>query len=120
MLDGKVAIITGGATGLGRCHALELARQGARIVINDIGASRDGQGRDESAARATLRDWCVDLDWFEGAAADARFFHCLPVRRNVVVTDAVLDSPRSAVVPQAHNRLWAQMAVLHRLLGGQR
>jgi 3-oxoacyl-[acyl-carrier protein] reductase len=52
MLDGKVAIITGGATGLGRCHALELARLGARVVINDIGATRDGQGRDETAARA--------------------------------------------------------------------
>ena len=53
MLDGKVAVITGGATGLGRCHALELARQGARIVINDIGSAADGKGRDESAARAT-------------------------------------------------------------------
>ena len=45
--------------------------------------------------------------------------HCLPVRRNVVVADAVLDSPRSVVVRQAHNRLWAQMAVLHRLLAGE-
>ena len=53
MLGGKVAVITGGATGLGRCHALELARLGARVVINDIGATRDGQGRDETAARAT-------------------------------------------------------------------
>ena len=44
--------------------------------------------------------------------------HCLPVRRNVVVADAVLDSPRSVVVRQAHNRLWAQMAVLHRMLAG--
>ena len=52
LLDGKVAVITGGATGLGRCHALELARHGARVVVNDIGAARDGQGRDESAARA--------------------------------------------------------------------
>ena len=52
MLDGKVAIVTGGATGLGRCHALELARQGARVVINDLGAKADGTGRDESAARA--------------------------------------------------------------------
>lgn len=79
-----------------------------------------GDAAAETAARASLGDWCVDLDWFDRAAAGARFFHCLPVRRNVVVTDAVLDSPRSAVVRQAHNRLWAQMAVLHRLLGGQR
>jgi len=51
-LEGKVAVVTGGATGLGRCHALELARQGARVVVNDLGAKADGTGRDESAARA--------------------------------------------------------------------
>jgi len=44
--------------------------------------------------------------------------HCLPVRRNVVVTDAVLDGPRSVVIQQARNRMWAQMAVLHRLFSG--
>jgi len=70
--------------------------------------------------RRNLTDWCIGPEWFERAAPECRFFHCLPVRRNVVVADAVLDSPRSAVVRQAHNRLWAQMAVLHRLLGGQR
>jgi ornithine carbamoyltransferase len=42
--------------------------------------------------------------------------HCLPVRRNVAVVDAVLDSPRSVVVREAYNRMPAQMAVLHRLL----
>ncbi len=52
MLDGKVAVVTGGATGLGRCHALELARLGARVVVNDLGAGADGSGRDERAARA--------------------------------------------------------------------
>ncbi len=52
MLDGRVAIVTGGAMGLGRCHALELARRGARVVVNDLGVARDGSGIDESAARA--------------------------------------------------------------------
>ena len=42
--------------------------------------------------------------------------HCLPVRRNVVVKDEVLDGPRSVVVHEARNRMWAQMALLHRLL----
>jgi ornithine carbamoyltransferase len=79
-----------------------------------------GDAEAEVDLRRRYSDWCVDLDWFERAAPDCRFFHCLPVRRNVVVSDAVLDSPRSAVVAQAHNRLWAQMAVLHRLLGGTR
>lgn len=56
MLEGKVAIVTGGAAGLGRCHALELARLGARVVVNDIGAKADGSGRDESAARAVCEE----------------------------------------------------------------
>jgi N-acetylornithine carbamoyltransferase len=79
-----------------------------------------GDARAEAELRARLARWTIDLDWFERAAADCRFYHCLPVRRNVVVTDAVLDSPRSAVIRQAHNRMWVQMAVLHRLLGGVR
>jgi len=79
-----------------------------------------GDGATEAALRAGLHAWRVDLDWFARTHPACRFFHCLPVRRNVVVTDAVLDSPRSAVLPQAHNRMWAQMAVLHRLLGGSR
>jgi N-acetylornithine carbamoyltransferase len=98
------------------------ALEGAVALYAKSWASPRHYGDDaaEAALRAGLRDWCVDLDWFAAADAACRFFHCLPVRRNVVVTDAVLDSPRSAVVPQAHNRLWAQMAVLHRLLGGAR
>ena len=48
--DGKVAIITGAGGGLGRCHALELARRGARIVVNDLGGSVSGEGGDKSPA----------------------------------------------------------------------
>jgi N-acetylornithine carbamoyltransferase len=71
----------------------------------------------EAALRAPLRGWCVAESWFAGAAPGCRFMHCLPVRRGAVVRDEVLDGPRSVVVPQAHNRMWVQMAVLHRLLG---
>ncbi len=53
-LEGKVAVVTGAAHGLGRIHALTLARQGARVVVNDLGASVDGQGRDESPAREVV------------------------------------------------------------------
>lgn len=75
-----------------------------------------GDSAGDAALRANLAYWCVREDWFTGAAADCKFMHCLPVRRNVAVADEVLDGPRSIVLREAHNRLTAQMAVLHRLL----
>jgi ornithine carbamoyltransferase len=45
--------------------------------------------------------------------------HCLPVRRNVEIDDAVLDGPQSVVVDQAENRLHAQRALLLNLIGGR-
>jgi N-acetylornithine carbamoyltransferase len=70
----------------------------------------------ESKRREELVDWCVDEPWFEGAAADCRFLHAMPIRRGVTATDRLLDSPRSAVLHGARNRLWTQMAVLHRMM----
>ena len=47
---------------------------------------------------------------------EAIFMHCLPVRRNVIVTDEVIDSAQSVVIDQAENRLHAQKAILEMLL----
>ena len=44
LLDGKVIIITGAGGGIGREHALDMAKEGAAMVINDLGGSRDGSG----------------------------------------------------------------------------
>lgn len=56
LLDGKVAIVTGSAHGIGRGHALELARQGARVVVNDVGGSvrGEGEGRDADQVVALI------------------------------------------------------------------
>jgi len=50
-LEGKVAIITGAGGGIGRAHALLFAREGARVVVNDVGCARDGSGQGDAAAR---------------------------------------------------------------------
>lgn len=96
------------------------ALAGAHVLYAKSWSSprRYGEAAAEAELRAGLRDWCVDESWFGDAAPDCRFMHCLPVRRGVVVRDEVLDGPRSVVVRQAHNRMWVQMAVLHRLLAG--
>ena len=49
--DGRVAIVTGAGGGLGRAYALELARRGAKVVVNDLGGSRDGTGHSDAAAK---------------------------------------------------------------------
>jgi N-acetylornithine carbamoyltransferase len=65
----------------------------------------------EQAQREQYRDWIVDTDLMS-LTNRAYFMHCLPVRRNVVVTDQVIDSGQSVVFRQAENRLHAQKAVL--------
>jgi N-acetylornithine carbamoyltransferase len=61
-------------------------------------------------------DWMVSPRHMERAARDAIFLHCLPVRRNVEVADAVLDGPWSRVVDEAENRFHVQRALLDWLL----
>jgi N-acetylornithine carbamoyltransferase len=94
------------------------AFDGAHVVYAKEWAATADYGNEaaDAAARRQLKDWCLDEPWFAGARADCRLMHCLPVRRNVALADALLDGPRSVVQRQAYNRLPAQMAVLYRLL----
>lgn len=72
----------------------------------------------DQALREELVHWCVDEPWFANARPDCKLMHCLPVRRGVEVADRILDGPRSTVIQGARNRLYAQMAVLYRMMKG--
>jgi NAD(P)-dependent dehydrogenase (short-subunit alcohol dehydrogenase family) len=54
MLDGKVIIVTGAGRGIGRGMAMALADAGARVIVNDLGASADGEGDDTSPAKEVV------------------------------------------------------------------
>jgi len=92
------------------------ALQGAAVVVSKSwGAlSLAHCPQEELRRRMAYRDWRVREQLFEGT--QALYMHCLPVRRNVEVDDAVLDGPRARVIDQAENRLHAQKAVLLSLL----
>jgi len=70
-----------------------------------------GRPEAEAARRAKLKDWRV-TEARMARGKNALFMHCLPVRRNIVVDDEVLDGPRSIVLDEAENRLYAQQAIL--------
>ena len=97
-----------------------VAMEGAHVVyVNSWTSQRHyGDIRAEDDFKHELRNWCVDEPWFTNAAIDCRFMHALPVRREVTVTERILDGPRSVVIAEARNRMLVQMAVLHRILSG--
>jgi len=68
MLEGKVAIVTGAGGGLGRAHALLLAAEGAKVVVNDLGGARDGTG-----ASTSMADGVVDEINASGGEAVAHY-----------------------------------------------
>jgi ornithine carbamoyltransferase len=97
------------------------AMEGAHILYTKSYSSTRHYGDklgDQALREQLVGTWCVDEPWFANARPDARFMHCLPVRRGVEVADRILDGKRSVVIQEARNRLYAQMAVLYRMMKG--
>lgn len=82
-----------------------------------------GNPRDEKKLRMKYRtdskDWMLDSGKMEGTAKNGIFMHCLPVRRNVVVSDEVMDGKKSIVYDQAENRMHVQKAIMNFLAGNK-
>ena len=73
------------------------------------------QAPDYGKVLSTDRNWTVDTEKM-ALTNNAFFMHCLPVRRNMIVTDDVIESPRSIVIPEAANREISAQTVLKRIL----
>jgi N-acetylornithine carbamoyltransferase len=102
-------------------HDVDEAFDAAEVVYAKSWGSHRFYGVPEKdlEERAPYRDrWIVDEERM-ARTSDGVFMHCLPVRRNVIVTDGVIDSARSIVIDEAENRLHIQKAIMARLFGGE-
>ena len=108
-------LATSNGGGLTVSHDQKRAMQGTRVVVAKSWGGVEGYANRavEAERRQANRHWMVDEESMSGSPG-AGFMHCLPVRRNVVVSDAVLDGANSWVMQEAHHRLWTAMAVLER------
>lgn len=99
-------------------HDVDAASQDVDVVYaKSWGAKRCyGNAEQETILRARYRKkWIVDEPMMD-LTNNAIFMHCLPVRRNVIVTDSVIDSRASVVIDEAENRLHVQKAILEKLV----
>jgi len=87
LLTGKVALVTGAGGGLGRCHALALAKEGAKVVVNDLGGTRDGSGAGHSMA-----DQVVDEIKAAGGQAVANYDNVANVAGGERIVKSALDA----------------------------
>ncbi len=101
-------------------HDIESAYSGADVVYAKSWGAIPFYGRweDEKPIRDANRHFIVDEQKM-ALTNNAVFSHCLPARRNIKATDAVMDSPGSLIIEEAANRLHVQKALMASLIGGQ-
>jgi len=114
--DAMAEIEAGAKSSGGRVTLSRDARkacEGARIVYAKSWGSKEfyGRGQEDIELRKQYKHWCID-ESVMASTDNGWFMHCLPVRRNVVVTDGVLDGAQNAAIDEAENRLHVQKAVL--------
>ncbi len=99
-------------------HDIDEAYSGAEVVYAKSWGSLAMYGRpeEERAVRDRYKHFIVD-EAKMARTSNGLFSHCLPARRNVKATDAVMDSPNSLIIEEAENRLHVQKALMSRLLG---
>ena len=85
--DDQVAIVTGAGAGLGRAYALELAKRGAKVVVNDLGGARDGTGGGTSAA-----DEVVEEIKAAGGEAVANYDSVATAKGGQSIVDSAIDT----------------------------
>jgi N-acetylornithine carbamoyltransferase len=116
----RLAREAGGSAQL--CDDLDAGVAGANAVYVKSWGSLEAFGRPEEdrALRTPFRDWRLTERRLRATRSGKGIvMHCLPVRRNVEIDDAVLDGPNSVVVDEAENRLHAQRALLIEIMGGR-
>ena len=98
---------------------MDAAFDGAEVIYAKSWGAKQFYGRDEqdTITRAQYRNKWIVNERRMAQTDDAIFMHCLPVRRNVIVTDGVIDSPSSVVIDEAENRLHVQKAILSKICG---
>jgi ornithine carbamoyltransferase len=96
-------------------HEMDDGLAGANVIYAKSWGAQNEYGGAASDTRTMHRDWIVD-GRRQALGAPGAFMHCLPVRRNVVVTDEVIDGSHSWVAEQARSRVLTQAAVLHEVL----
>ena len=111
----KVADDAGGSLTI--TNDMDAAFTGAEVIYAKSWGAKQFYGRDEqdTITRAQYRNKWIVNERRMAQTDDGIFMHCLPVRRNVIVTDGVIDSPSSVVIDEAENRLHVQKAVIAEL-----